>query len=542
MPLMDIGSWVLVLGYLELIADYSVISHCNLRLLFTTNLHNFTSNSFPMIPNALKSAFLIAAIAIIPALLVNAQSGSWSVPLPVSDSFSDNRNAIVKEILLNGSGGHYIFWERSVDQDATAIYYNDFYNAYEPVELLSATNVHYRNPQIMLTTPLDNDTLFYFFYESDQDGDFDIYYMVNTFDGFGGPELLTGSPGDETHFRCNDGGTMAWQEDGKIKSARLVRWNSPFIISDPVTIDSINCSDPEVSPAGFYSSHYISWLKTVEDSAAIYYSYGYNGSWSEPQPVDDPGNSASLRFAETACFGGGGLDDLIVWESISGNEHTIKAQGMWGGDYSGNFYQEDPFLPSFMMYTVPVDELNYGGFLTFVNAIVQNGDIYASDDGMWIPEDLEYFFNLSDSPFEETNPALFNGRCFDYVCDVINVWESKRNDHWQLYYSLTGAGCWGSVSGPDQPVKNALDISPNPVREACDISYTLAESASVTLQLYTMDGRQIVLVNRQFHEKGDYNYHLDFNKIFPEMNYSGLVMVKMQAGNNTATQKIIRTR
>ena len=489
-----------------------------------------------MKPKAYFSAIFVIILFIMGITGLYAQD--WTEPAAISDSVSDNRNAIVKQILLNGSAGHYIFWERSVDSIATAIYYNDLYNPGDPVELLSATNVHYRNPQIISTSQMDNDTLFYFFYESDQDGDIDIYYMVNTFDGFSGPVQLTTSPGDETHFSCNDGGTLSWQEDDKIKSSRLTKNNSPFIISDPVTIDSINCSDPAVSPTTYYSTHYISWLKKVEDSTVIYYSYYWNASWSEPQLVYDPGNSASLSFAETACGWNG--DDLMVWESISEDEHTIKALGMWGGDYVGNFYQEDPFLPSFLSYMVPVNELFYGGFLTFVNSEVQNGDIYANVEGMWIPEDIEGYVNLSGSPSEETNPALFNGKCVDYVCDVINIWESRRNDHWQLYYSLNSVGCWGSVSGPDKPLKNELYISPNPARDACDISYTISENTMVSLQLCTPDGRQFTLVDQLYQQEGNYTYHLNFDQFEPGNRYCGLYMIRLLTFNQSTTRKIIR--
>jgi hypothetical protein len=175
-----------------------------------------------------------------------------------------------------------------------------------------------------------------------------------------------------------------------------------------------------------------------------------------------------------------------------------------------------------------------------VNAEAQNGDVFVNEDGWYIPEDIESYINLSDSPSGETKPAFFNGRCMTYYCDLILIWEAMNNDRQQLYYSINNLMCSGSISETEDSPVIDLTISPNPVKEECDINYTLTEDATVSLQLYTLDGRRILLSDQEFLQKGDYTHHLNFDRIFPGQNYSGLFMIRLQAGESSFTQKVIR--
>jgi hypothetical protein len=43
-------------------------------------------------------------------------------------------------------------------------------------------------------------------------------------------------------------------------------------------------------------------------------------------------------------------------------------------------------------------------------------------------------------------------------------------------------------------------------------------------------------------EKGGHTYHLDFSRVFPGNEYSGLYLVKVQVGSSSVSQKIIRIR
>ncbi len=165
----------------------------------------------------MKRCILFAAVLIVSVLYpfqTILSQEPWSEPQAITDSLADNTNAMVREILFGDNYDFFVFWERSENEDATAIYYRRLYPLDAPAALLEAPGVHFRNPQIV-RAPYGSgsyDTLYYFFYESDEAGSSDIYYMAYTTDGFTEPAVLAGSPVEETHFRCNDGGTLTWQE------------------------------------------------------------------------------------------------------------------------------------------------------------------------------------------------------------------------------------------------------------------------------------------------------------------------------------------
>jgi hypothetical protein len=494
-----------------------------------------------MKPSAFLTVAFISIFVIFASLPVNSQQYAWSDPLAASDSLADNRNAIIIELPFNGVTDYYIFWERSADSSSTAIYYKKFYSSDDPVQLLGSENIHYRNPQFMLTHSPDEDTLFYFFFESDENGNSDIFYQVYTVNGFEAPVILEGSLADETHFHCNGTGSMVWQEGDKIKYGIIHNWNHPYSISDPVTIDSINCSEPDIPPDDNYwtTSSYICWLKTVDDISSVYYTY-YAGNITDPILLSDSGNNISAHFAMSSCMASGDMGYVISWESVIAGQHTIEARNLWQGDYTGNFSQPAPYSPAISLYAVPVDELNANGFMTFIYDDSQNSDILVSEDGFWIPDDLQYFINISDSPNQETHPAFFNGRfTMPYFTDLILIWESMRNEHWQLFYSINTLACGGSINETDNPSGPELTVSPNPARNECDINYTIDKEGPVSLRLCTLDGRQVILFDRSQVQKGTYSYHLDFDKVFPGRHYSGIFLIRLQAGQNSIAQKVI---
>jgi len=231
--------------------------------------------------------------------------------------------------------------------------------------------------------------------------------------------------------------------------------------------------------------------------------------------------------------------EVVSWENISGTGHTIYSYKFSGTFYTSDFQQQSPFLPMIGIFEIPTGDFFDFGFLTFVKSEGQNDEIFVNEDWEISPL-LSSYYNLSESPFEETNPAFFNGGCPLDNCILINIWESKRNDHWQLYYSINDLPCFGGISDQDQSHKINLEISPNPVRNECDINYTINEDGPVSLELCTLDGKQIQLFDWEFLKKGTYTYHLDFDHILLVKNYSGLFLIRLQAGKNSVVQKMIK--
>jgi hypothetical protein len=323
---------------------------------------------------------------------------------------------------------------------------------------------------------------------------------------------------------------MAWQEGGKIKYAQLHKWNSPFIISEAQTIDSIGCSDPVLAPSDYYSSwSTVSYLKTDRDNQSIYYAYLDTRQWDGPYLLSDAGNNTFLLFAEGACNASGAFGDVLAWDCELDGAHTIKVYNFWDDTLNVDFSQGSPYYPAVANYMIPVNRY-YEGFMAFVNADEGNRDIFLNDDGWELPETLDGYGNLSDSPYEETHPAFYNGRCAPmYYCDLILLWESWRNDHWQIYCSLNNLMCAGGMDESVGAPELDLDISPNPARDRLNVIYTIGESSVISLDLFTAEGRQFSLIDQEVQPKGSHTYILNMNQVLTK-NRSGLILIKLQVG------------
>ena len=487
----------------------------------------------------IRNAFISLVMALI-CLPVTSQY-MWSTPQPITDSMADNRNAMVAEIQFNGTFDQFVFWERSNDLSATAIYYKRLYEVEEPVALLETPGVHYRNVQVISTYWYNSDTNFYLFYESDQNGNFDIYYLVYTPLGFGDPVLFAGTPEDDTHFRCSPGGGMVWLEGDQVRYSELQWWNPPIHFTDPVTVDSADCTDPVIEKGDY---GYVAWLKSVDGNEHIYYSQFWGSSWTEPQLLYDIGTNYSLRFSSFACswdiFGG-----VLVWDNIFEGVHTIVSQQIGGDEFIAGFSQEGAYMPDISEYTFPVDNYLYESYMTFANLEEGNGDIFVSDWNlaMGISPYIEEYVDISNTPCPETNPQFFNGRCYWEVCDLVDVWESYRsNGHWQLYYSINGEiGCYGETREIEAKFLD-LQLSPNPASSSCDISYTLPGDEYISLSLINPLGQQFKVFEKKFQDQGEHTVHLEFSSIFSGTLKPGIYLVRLQTGNRVEIRKLVIDR
>ena len=221
----------------------------------------------------------------------------WGDPFPLTDSLSDNANPVLYTTWQLMNEALFMFWEKSTDSTSTEIWMDNIIDAEMPQVVLSSPGIHYTNPQVMSAWYYPYpDSLFYLFYETDQNGNIDIYYKLYRPDGsFTAPEPFATSPSDDVQLSVGGGfyydasiiklNAAAWINNGQLFARLLAKDNGQYF-TDPVIVDSGQCCKPIVS-GGDYSES-IAYLREDTSGKHIYQSFADNdGIWSIPEVYYD---------------------------------------------------------------------------------------------------------------------------------------------------------------------------------------------------------------------------------------------------------------
>jgi len=354
----------------------------------------------------------------------------WTNPVSITDSLSDNRNAVLHNVSHNWPYTFFLFWEKSFDSLSTDIYYMDFYNQNLPAPAVNEGNYHYRNPRVMQPDNLPGDISFLLLYETDQNGNNDIYYKKFIDGQFSNAIPLAMKAADDNSLDCNNDGMIVWENDSCIYTAYFETSGG---FSPAALIDSLNCCNPVISEMTQWPDLcYIAWEKQTNGISDIYYSAWDEptAGWSAPVQLTNDGNNTAVSFAN-------GLpsyvdENYLFWEKEINGEHYIYGYDLiYGDNFTSEFFQTYDFSPSVSMYIVLSENFWDYGFLTFIWKDVQT-DIFA---GYGLSSTFNSYYNLTNSTLIETNPHIFLGDVVDDDRYFVNIWETFVNGHWQLRYS-----------------------------------------------------------------------------------------------------------
>jgi hypothetical protein len=129
-----------------------------------------------------------------------------------------------------------------------------------------------------------------------------------------------------------------------------------------------------------------------------------------------------------------------------------------------------------------------------------------------------------------------------YICDLINIWESKVNGRWQLFYSYTDLGCGGGISDGKDDDLFSLRVIPNPVRNNTTLHYSLEEPSFIKISLHTIDGRISEVIFSDHRTKGDHSLEMDLDEVFPGIKSYQMLLIRLETAHGTAVQKILFTQ
>jgi hypothetical protein len=452
-----------------------------------------------------------------------AQRFYWSNPEPLTDSISNNVNCTILNSLHGDLDSTYMFWESYLDSFSTAIYFRNLTSRSEARPILSQENIHFTNPQV--TQYGNMDTLLYLFYECDLNGNSDIYYLKYLIDGtFTTPIPFTATPGNEENLRIS-GSSLVWAENGKIIYSPLQY--------KPTKIDSSQCSKPAI-----LESDYIVWEKNMGDSSRIFYSQWDEQSqnWSAPVKLYDKGLNTESSFPE-----GDRSVALLCWQNTLGDNTRIYLYDFYESkldsvDFLNNKNKYEPstlYVPQPAKLFVPLWET----VISFIVESSPTNQVYANEDLLY----SNSFRNVSNNNNINRNPRLFDKGFYNHNQNIINVWESYHNNHWQLF--MSNMGVYISAINDNKNVSPAdIDLDqnyPNPFNQTTLIKYYLPSSKLVRLKIYSILGEEIKNLIDEQQESGSHLIFWDGTDNKGGVVASGLYIYKLIVDNDYKTRTML---
>ncbi len=463
------------------------------------------------------------------------------IAVPLTDSISDNKNP---DIVLLNSYQALMVWEKSNSPDSTAIFGKILHpsglNDTSSFKVLGKAGVHFTHPVVMGLknySGTNQDTLAYLFYESNENGNKDLYYLKYNVNGnFFGPILFAGSSLDDKNLSLDLdlwGGRygLSWQSGDKIMFAGAIYNNAlhSYSFSQASVVDSGNVNRPVVNSQ---SDPLVLWEKQVNGETKIAWSSYFNSSlWSPVYIWNKPGTNSQISNIK-------GLDGMgmigFVWKVSDGIQTHLFCQSFSLSydsiELISNFHIEDPCATTAPMITKNSDWIETT-FLVYNSDSLGNGEVFSR----WMFSGNQ---NISNSTANDVHPKLFMLPGFgNWIYEIAISWESFRNGHWQIWYTYL------DMSGGIHPVpadKFTVSFSPNPFHEDLKVDFDLKEDQDVSLKMFNSIGIKVVEISAIKGYMGGNSYFLhgidDNGKLLP----SGMYMIQLECRDGSRTTKVIK--
>jgi hypothetical protein len=466
------------------------------------------------------------------AFLLSALSGQsqevWGPPYPLTDSLTNNVNATLS--IVPGEfiqpDTLYLLWERSLDQHSTGIYARNLTTMSNPFLVAGQANAHFGHPRVFRRGT--GDTLFYFSYETDMNGNWDLYYSVlMKNETVLGPFPFIQTSLNERSLNFGDSQDFSWERDGKI----LFKGAS----TDTVILASDSCSNPVEG-----NDYYVGYKMALGADTGVFYSKcdPVTHIWSSPLPLDVTGINTHLTFGNDSY--GDEYSGYVFWQNKTGPYWVVK-----GFDLSqlqfytfNNYTNSNNVSPSFCNIILFTDQdipTNIN-FFTFASDITGNMEVYVNS---WLYDTT--YLNLSEYSGTDTHPQLFNnfihyGMGLDN--QLFDIWESYRGGHWQLWASnldvLTGEKILTDFTA------GMIRCRPNPFTKETLIEYVTGGDGSQVVDIVTISGKNIRTLTGTEESPGKYRVTWDGKDDNGVPVPAGTYLCTVKTGDKVLNYKIIR--
>jgi hypothetical protein len=342
---------------------------------------------------------------------------------------------------------------------------------------------------------------------------------------------------NESHLRVSPGGGMVWQEGGKIKFCRLYNDNSGYHFDPVITIDEGDCRNPDIqNTAGFWLEEFLAWEKGSADSPEVWYSqWGWDsGQWSLPYLLFENGDHQGIKFS-SGLTEFSSVPMLLSDKTENNGQYLVSAYDFYFQDeFISEFSQTESFQADLFTYEILTENYWESGYMTFRHD-EGNGysDIFSSDEGYLMP-DLNDYCRIDSTAQPDVNPQLFEGAWYFSYFDLVCIWESWRNGHWQLF-SATTPVVIGNIPETKQEGDLTIKVYPNPFTDFIWLECTNEDATHVIITIYNTFGQEVKSIDGGYSTGGKMSVKIETGD-FPQ----GIYLVKTATGQDVSTIKIIK--
>jgi hypothetical protein len=457
----------------------------------------------------------------------------WTDPIPITDSVSDNSNAFLYYDGHWGSESVYMVWENSSDSLSTSILFKDLLQSGEEIAILSDSAIHYKNPKIIYGEYGTSDSIFYLLYETDQNGNADIYILAYLSNGtFSDPTPLINTAFNETELAVVTksewwdqsvyvANSIAYIRNDSLFTMNLLKDGNIIFWSEEGFIDAPNCTNPI-----FNESNYLKELWYLKSNGIENHIYNAScdsyGIWQAPE----------VAYDSTDCQN---LDHILhsndfIWSTFIDSSWFIMNTDWDGNVFTYSLYDSIPLDPAAVTMALGVDATFEMSWIATTYPDSNINEIFMSGPGG------NTFLNFSKLGTNNRNPNTFTGEhdgsgyyCwYDYL-----VWESFRNGHWQIWAAKV-LQCAGSVE-EDEAQNAFISVYPNPFSNETTIEFTLNTRSNIKLEIYNSQGGHISTLTSQTFNPG--THQLRWNG---EGLAAGVYIINMLVGEKIYMAKLLK--
>lgn len=451
----------------------------------------------------------------------------WTDHVPLTDSLSNNTNPSLVRMEDPFPMKLMMVWEKSVDSLSTSVYIDNILDTISEQLIISDSGIHYTKPQIMYGSWYPYDTLFYVLYETNQNGNQDIYIMAYLAEGiWGSPAPFANSLEDETQLsvgfnafwdknKDNYLSSVAWICNGRLNLRNFMIGAQGYYFGEDILIDSNFCSDPSIN-----NQNELIYTKSDSAGSRILKSiWSYPGTWGEPQLVYEETNARNPTTALhlfTPCWSANQDSSWTIMLESNVNTYNISSEQPLNPAAVG-MISADGSPQSYISICYPVDGYD---------------EILMTPD----PHSLE-FENFSNSGTMNQNPQFFKGESESFLYhwwDYI-VWESYRNNHWQIWSSKNFNG-YSNVYELDN-IEMMLSAHPNPFTHETTIEFTLDSRSDVIIEVYDSKGTKAGSIANRSYDQGEHQLRWNGEGL-----PAGVFIIKMVVKNTIYTSKLIKNQ